>query len=107
MSMFNLIFVAAIGLVAAGLVSSAWAAATGEALRPRVLETHDALMPLRVLALVFGLPILLAVLARRFASCSAGSFVLGGFILGGAAVWCFVQGVVILVSAAQLAAALG
>jgi len=107
MSMLNLFFVVATGLVAAGLVNSAWAAATGEALRPRVLEIRDALMPFRVLALVLGLPILLAGLARRIMGGDGGGLVLGGLAVGGAAVWCFVEGVVIVTSAARLAALVG
>ncbi len=107
MSMLNLFFVVATGLVAAGLAHSAWAVATGEVLRPRVLEIRDCLMPVRALALVFGLPILLAALARRLAGAAAGGFVLGGLAVGGAAVWCFVQGVVIVTGAARLAALVG
>ena len=107
MSMLNLVFIVATGLVAAGLVDAAWAAATGEALRPRVLEIRDCLMPVRVLALVVGLPILLAAMARRMAGFNGGGAVLGGLAIGGAVVWCFVEGVVIVTGALRLAALVG
>jgi len=105
--MYNLAFLVATGLVAAGLASSLWASATGEPLRLAVLEELDILMPLKVLALVLALPFVLGDAAIRQLRQGRLGVVFGGLALSMAACWCFIQGVVIVAGIMRLAAVIG
>ena len=94
--MFSFIFVITTGLVAGGLVSSLWATVAGEPLRPGELAARDIYTPLRVAALVLSLPIILGDLAIFCWRETGRGRLYGGIAIGGAVVWCFVQGVVIV-----------
>jgi len=105
MSIFTLFFVVAAGLVAAGLVSSVFVAVSGEPLRPGVLGTRDVFMPLRVLALVVGLPMVLGGVGLKVLRDNRHSPLQGWLAIAAAAFWCFVQGVVIVAAVLRLAPA--
>ncbi len=107
MSMYSLVFIAATGLAAAGLASSLWATLTGEPPRVAALQDLDVLMPVRVLALVLSLPFLLGGVARYCLRENRHGVFFGSLALGGAACWCFVQGVVIVAGIMRLAAVAG
>lgn len=103
MSIFAVMFTAATGLVAAGLVESLWGLVTGESLRLELPESGGFSGALKGLAIVLALPLLLGEFAVTALAGGDSGRVFGFLAIGGAAVWCLVQGVVIVSTVLTLA----
>jgi hypothetical protein len=88
-----LLFAAAVGFAAAGLIGSLWAVIAGGQPALSMLLTRDSVMPLRILVLVFHAPIILlrGGIGLLFSDTPIGLAII---VAGGA--WCFFEGVFIL-----------
>ena len=86
------LYVIAVGIVAAGVIGSMWAMATGESPRFGLLLEPSAIAPVRALVVVAYAPLLILLTAWRF----VGSPILGMLLVAASLGWSFLQGVFIL-----------
>jgi hypothetical protein len=88
-----MLFAAAVGLVAAGLSGTLWAAISGQVPSAAMLFIRDAKIPLRVLMLVFHAPLMILRAAVTLIL-KGKPLGLAALAIGGA--WSFFEGVFIL-----------
>ncbi len=92
------LFVSAVGLVTAGLVSNLWPILTGRDVSIALLEERGPLLPLRVMILVFSAPVLLIASGLSELRDASGGLLRWWLTLPTAVGLSFVQGIVVVVS---------
>ncbi len=99
---FTFVFVSAVGLVTAGLVSNLWAMITGSRVSLELLGQRDAFWPLRAIVLVISAPVLLLAAGFRELGQVRDGLLKWWITFPTAMGWAFVQGVVVVVALSRL-----